>query len=368
MRRRELLIFLGIIGVGAFFRLYQLDLFPPGFETHAWSLRIFSGIVGILTIVGLYLLVKQLFEWQLSAVASFLLAVSFWHVNFSRTGFGAIMLPFILVWTFYFLWKGLKHNHLLNFFVAGIFGGVGFYTDISYRIAPLIAVVLFINYWWYLKKDFDHNKYEHSKTKLLQGFVLMALTAFIVALPIGFYFWGHSQEFFSPLNISAASIVKTLGMFNFSGDWNPGYNIPGSPMLPWPIGIFFAVGFINELIHWLKHKHGHLSTAHTFLFAWFFVMLFPGFLSTDAPNALRTIGVIPVVMIFTAKGIMWFFDKLNAWYHIRDTHSKHESRAITATVMIIFLTSVGFLEYWRYFQAWGPAPETSAAFRHSIKK
>ena len=266
------------------------------------------------------------------------------------------MLPFILVYAFYFLWKGLKHNHWPSFVIAGIVSGLGFYAHIPfYCVAPLIAIVLFINYWWYLKKDFDHAKYEHAKTKLLQWFVLLALTAFVVALPVIISFW-QNQEFFSPVKISATSVVKTLGMFNFSDN----------PILPWPIGVLFAVGFINELIHWLKRKHGHFSTVHTFLFAWFFVMLLPGFLSTGAPNALLTIGVLPIVMIFTARGIWWFFDKLSSWYKLNDpteflgglkhrqettpSHSRHEAHAVTALVMIVFLFSIGFMEYWRYFK------------------
>lgn len=339
-KKQELTIFIIIVGVAAFFRLYQID-----------ALGIFSATIGILTVIGLYLLAKELFEWRLAVIASYLAAISFWHVNFSRITSNEIIIPFILVCAFYFLWKGLKHGHLLNFVIAGVFGGLGFYTYIPYYcIAPFIAMALFINYWWYLKRDFDHAKYEYAKTKLLQGFVLLALTAFVVALPVIINFWQHNEGFFSPApmssvggnvwNISVTSIVKTLGMFNFSS----------SPLLPWPIGVFFVVGFINELIHWLKRKHGHFSTVHTFMFAWFFVMLLPGFLSATAPDALLTIGALPIVMIFTARGIWWFFDKLSLWYKANDPHSVHEAHAITALVLIVFLFSIGFMEYWRYFK------------------
>jgi hypothetical protein len=327
-KKQELTIFLIIVGIASFFRLYNID-----------QSIIFSATEGILTVVGLYLLTKELFEWRIAAITAYLMAISSWHVTFSRSGFMSIVIPFVLVYAFYFLWKGLKDNHLPYFVIAGIFGGLGFYTETSYRIAPFIAILLFVNYWWYLKKDFDHAKYEYAKTKLLQGFVLLALTAFVVALPVIINFWQHG-DFFSPIKISSSSVVKTLGMFNFSS----------SPLLPWPIGVFFVVGFINELIHWLKRKHGHFSTIHTFMFVWFFVMLIPGFLSIGAPNALLIIGTLPVVMIFTARGIWWFFDKLSSWYKINDPHSIHEAHAVTALVMIVFLLSIGFMEYWRYFK------------------
>src|SRR3989338_1560715 len=333
-KKQELFIFLIIVGVASFFRLYMMvpiatmgTIFPP--------------LIGVLTIIGLYLLVKELFEWRLAAIASYLAAISFWHVSFSRMEDSAIIIPFVLVYTFYFLWKGLKHNHRPDFAMAGIFGGLGFYTNTSFYTTPIVVMLLFLNYWWYLKKDFNHAKYEYAKNKLLQGFVLLALTAFAVALPAMISFWQQTAPMSSVgVNISVTSLVKTLGMFNFSD----------SPLLPWPIGIFFIVGFINELIHWLRRKHGHFSTIHTLLFAWFLIVLIPGFLSATADNTLITIGVLPVVMIFTARGIWWFFDKLSSWYSMRDAHSVHEAPVITALVMIVFLFSIGFMEYWRYFK------------------
>lgn len=341
-KKQELIIFLIILGVASFFRFYQLNT------------PIFSAIIGILTVIGLYLITKELFEWRLAAIASYLAAISFWHVNFSRMESGPIMLPFILVYAFFFLWRGLRHNHMPSFVIAGIFGGLGTYLNenvqssvLNIWFAPFIAIVLFVNYWWYLKKDFNHAKYEYAKIKLLQGFVILALTTFIVALPVMISFWQNQEEFasFAPMssvgeNISTTSIVKTFGMFNFSD----------SPLLPWPIGVFFIVGFINEFIHWLKRKHGHFSTTHTFIFAWFFIMLIPGFLYATAPDALLIIGALPVVTIITARGIWWFFEKLNSWYKANDPHSIHEAHVITSLVMIVFLFSIGFMEYWRYFK------------------
>lgn len=336
IKKQELTIFLIIVGIASFFRLYQIDV-----------TMIFPAIIGVLTVVGIYLLTKELFEWRIAAIASYLGAISFWHVSFSRTESTATLIPLILVYAFYFIWKGLKQGHLVYFFVAGIFGGLGFYTNSSYCVAPLIALLLFINYWWYLKKDFDHSKYEHAKNNMLQGFVILALTALAVALPVILNFWQNAGEFASltPMssvgeNMSASSVVRTLGMFNFSSN----------PILPWPVGVFFVVGFINELIHWLRRKHGHFSTTHTLLMVWFFVMLTPGFLSAEEPDAILIIGAMPVVMIFMARGIWWFFDKLNSWYSLRDPHSIHEAHAITALVLIVFLFSVGFMEYWRYFK------------------
>lgn len=418
-KKQGLLIFLIIIGIAAFFRLYQLDKFPPGlypdeamngnnalealdtgdfklfypenngreglfiniqalslkaFGNEAWALRLVSALFGIMTVAGLYLLTRELYDWRMASLASFMMAVSFWHVNFSRIGFRAIMLPFLLVFGFYFLWRGLKHLHKFDFLMAGVFGGLGFYTYISYRIAPLIAVIVLLNYWFYLKKDFSHSQYEHARNKLLQGYALAFVAMLVVALPMGFYFLTHLGDLFgrsadisifntaNPLKALGESVVKTLGMFNFYGDWNQRHNIAGAPLLHWTLGVFFAIGFLKELGHWLKRKHGHFSTLHTLLISWFFIMLVPGFVSLEAPHALRALGVLPVVMLLSARGMWWSFEKLSDWYKANDPHSQHERHVVVATVMVIFLSTIGFVEYWRYFRVWGPSQATASAF------
>lgn len=417
--RYEWLVFLSVIAVAVFFRLYHLDRTPPGlypdeamngsdalvanetgqykifypentgreglfinleavsvnwFGNTPWALRGVSALFGILTVIGLYLLGREIFGWQMAAITAYLMAISFWAVNFSRIGFRAVMVPFVMVYLFWFLWRGLKRSHLQDFFWAGIFSGLGFYTYISYRIVPLILIIVFASYWNYLKKDYSHPKYEHSRNRLLAGFAMLFLVTFFVALPIGWYFLQHPGDFFErgtvsvfsqaqPVQQLVNSFVRTLGMFNFGGDMNPRHNLDGLPMLPWPIGIFFLIGFIKELWHWLSRKHGHFSPLHTFLFSWFFIMLLPGFLSTEAPHALRTIGVLPVAIIFAGRGLWWAFHALGAWYDETYSGPSHgRSPVLAIWALIILLTSITFYEYNRYFNIWADSPTTAAAF------
>ncbi len=439
-KRKELAVFLVIISIAGFFRLYKLSSFPPGlypdeamngnnalqaldepssapafsgaplkavaggfkifypenngreglfiniqalsikiFGIHSWSLRIVSALFGILTVVGLYLLAREIFEWRIAALSSFLLAISFWHVNFSRIGFRAIMLPFIMVYGFYFLWRAIKNCHLPDFILAGIIGGLGFYTYTAYRVVPLLFLVLIGVYWWNIRKDMSFSKYDDTKRKLFIGLALFIFVAFMIALPIGLYFLNHPGSFNSragqglyvfsqpqPVKELANSVIKTLGMFNFTGDWNQRHNLSGEPMLPWPIGIFFVIGFINELVHWIKRKHGHFSTVHTFIFAWFFILLLPGFLSIEAPHALRTIGVLPIVMIITARGLWWSFEKLKIWYGMAFQYNKRPAiYSFINLVMILFLISLCCLEFLRYFGTWGPSSQTAVAFNQN---
>jgi len=429
--KKEWVIILCIIAIAIFFRFYQLDLTPPGlwpdeaangvdalkaldnhdfkifypanngregsfinlqalsiylFGATPLSLRLVSAIMGVLTVIGLYFLARELFNRRIAYMASFFLAISFWHVSFSRIGFRAIMLPLILVWAFYFLWRGLRSGRFNEFLMAGVIGGLGFYTYFSFRIAPLIVLAVFANHWLYLKKDFLRAKYEYARNQLLRGFALLMLTVIIISLPLGVYFYTHQRDFLKregrpisvfaqeqPLKELGLSTIKTLGMFNFVGDHNQRHNIPGWPQLSLPIGLFFAIGFLRELSHWLHRKHGHFSTLHTFLFSWFFVMLLPGFLSTEAPHALRTIGVVPVVMIFAAQGFWWLIDLVARLHQSSDPHFranklvyKKESRFIVSLTILIFVASLGFLEYSRYFKIWALEPSLPDAFSQKL--
>lgn len=418
--RREILIVIGILLIASFFRFYKLDKYPPGlypdeamngsnalvanatghyqifypentgreglfiniqalsikwFGIHPWALRGVSAVFGVLTVLGLYLLGKELFSWQVGAVSSFLLAISFWHVNFSRIGFRAIMLPFILVFTFYFLWRGLRQSNWWSFFWAGVFGGLGFYTYTAYRIAPLIMFLVFVNYWMFLKKDYHHENYEHTRNRFLGGFSLFMITIFFVALPIGVYFLKNPQNFMErgtqsvfaqaqPVQQLGISVVRTLGMFTFAGDGNPRHNLDSEPMLGWPIAVLFAIGFLKELYHWLRRKHGHLSPVHTLMFAWFFVFLLPGFLSTEAPHALRTIGVLPIVMIFAARGFLWLLNAGEEWESATHPWEKMGHNWFVAPVLagLALLSALGFFEYNRYFNIFAPSQTTAGAF------
>src|SRR3990167_8509976 len=84
------------------------SLFVQVLGTEPWVLRLPSAIFGILTVLGLLLMTRELFKTRVALFTSFFLATSFWHINFSRIGFRAIMAPFFLVWSFYFLFLGIR--------------------------------------------------------------------------------------------------------------------------------------------------------------------------------------------------------------------------------------------------------------------
>ena len=100
-------------------------VFIKVFSNEPWVLRLPSAIIGILTVLGIYLFSATLFNnASIGLLSSFFTAISFWHINFSRIGFRAIMAPFLLVWALYFLiksfaliWWSMATTFLLSFII-----------------------------------------------------------------------------------------------------------------------------------------------------------------------------------------------------------------------------------------------------------
>ncbi|MBI2063701.1 MAG: glycosyltransferase family 39 protein [Candidatus Yanofskybacteria bacterium] len=367
---------------GLFINLQALSI--AVFGEHNWALRLVSAIIGILTILGLYLLAKQLFNWQIAALSSYLMAIAFWHVNFSRIGFRAILAPMLLVWGFYFLLRGLSSTKFWNFAISGIFWGLGFYTYIAFRAMPLALILVLLAYWQTVKKDYEHKKYLHARNQIVRGLALFLIVVIVVALPIGYYFWTHPADFLgrtgqlsifaseNPLQALAKNTFQTLGMFNFIGDWNWRHNLSGQPLLLWPVGVLFVIGFLRSWLKLFKRAktHGHLSSAQVLLLSWFFVGLIPTVISNEGlPHALRALIVAPVVFIWAGEGLWWIMDKLGDWYRARDIHEFHirhlwlrESSFAAVLAVIVLLTSLTIAEYDKYFNKWARNSNTADAF------
>jgi 4-amino-4-deoxy-L-arabinose transferase-like glycosyltransferase len=417
MRKKKFLCLFLILFLAVFFRFWKLNEIPPGlypdvaingneaffslknkdfkvfypenygreglmiwlialsfkiFGVSILSIRVVAATIGVLTVLGLYLLTKELFRQfaiynsesaiQIAFFSSFFLAVSFWHTNFSRIGFRAILLPFVLVFSFYFLLKSYRKKSIFDSILAGVFFGLGFYTYTSFRVAVLILPFIFVPFWFLYKRGGFQKKF------LLLTSCFLLLT-FFVALPIGIYFLKNPQDFISratPISIFKAenptkeflkSLILHLGMFNFYGDQNWRHNFSGKPMLFWPVGILFLIGFfisIKEVISSIKNKTFLLHTSYFLLLVWFFIMLLPGILTREGlPHSLRVIGVIPPVFIFSSLGAFWVYQILE---------KRIENKIALFVLMLFFLLFVSISEFNKYFFVWAKKPEVKSEF------
>ena len=108
------------------------------------SLKIVPVLFGVATVAAVYALGRVAFGPREALWAAFFLAVSRWHIHYSRMAWEAICVPFFSTAGFALLLHGLRRER------GGVSSGeprgtvvlsAGLYTYAAYRAVPVIAVV-----------------------------------------------------------------------------------------------------------------------------------------------------------------------------------------------------------------------------------
>jgi 4-amino-4-deoxy-L-arabinose transferase-like glycosyltransferase len=341
------------------------------------TLKMWSVFFGTLTVLGMIFLGRELFRsWRAGLIAGFMFATTFWAINFNRIAFRANMLPFVLVFSFYFLFRGLRTGKKINYILAGTFFGIGTHTYIAFRAAPAILIVLFIALIL-AKKNFLKTYWKEI--------VAYVLPMIIIAFPILLTFYFHPNFFetraesvsvFSqqvnhghPWQALWTSTRLTFEMFNLKGDQNWRHNLPSQPELQSWTGVFFLIGIISlffQLFYWLfqRTKNGVRSdklTISALLLSWLFIMLIPEIMAYEGlPHALRAIGSLPAALLIAVYAI----EMLWGWI------TRIKSRYIRVSLHVILLSAVlfsGYISTKRYFVDWGQKLELHLAFSQNLK-
>lgn len=410
-------IILAILAFGLFLRAYNIDIAPPGIYTdeaqngidalranetgnYLWfypdnqgregffmntialmfkffgvsvlAFKLPSIIFGTLAILGVYLLAKEIFLRERPALLSaFLLAASFWSINFSRISFRAIMTPFVVSFFLYFFLRGLRTRKLSDFIWSGLFFGWGFHTYIAFRIVPVI-LACFVVALTVSRKRFWSEYWRAA--------IAFSLAGLIVILPMLLTYYQHPEylssrsaavSVLSP-EVNHGSFIKTftrtvglsLAKYNFWGDQNWRHNFPPYPILDPVTGTAFLFGLIVsawKLIKftWLRLRRGVRSTEFdvNFLIIFtFFGLLAPEFMTAEGlPHSLRSIGTIPMVFILAGATFDWLMDRTAAI----KTLNRRKMAHLALTASLIF---VGVFNPLKYFFFWAPTPQAASAF------
>ncbi|MBL7159095.1 glycosyltransferase family 39 protein [Candidatus Microgenomates bacterium] len=297
-------------------QIYSTIPFVAIFGLNEFSVRLTSAIYGTLTILAVYFLVKELFPKKNSQfsilnsqlIASFFLAISPWHIHFSRVGFE--LMPFVFfstlgVWLFL---KSLKaKNRLLTLNFAFLTFNLAFYSYSPARIfIPLFLTGLVLIF----RKSFK------IKALFLSFFIF-----FLLSLPLLFHIksgqglsrWHQVSVFKEKTFSQAVKQMEKNYLAHFSLDFlfkkgDAGmsfltrHSVRGMGELYWfqlPLIILGILGL------WRLKKHKELA----FLIWWLILYPLGSVLTADAtPQATRSIiGVIPF-QILSAAGVFYLFN------------------------------------------------------------
>ena len=359
---------------GLFINLQALTI--KIFGNTVFGLKLWSILFGTLTVLGVFLLTKELFQSaRAGLIGAYFTAFSYWAINFSRIGFRAIMVPAILVFTFYFLFRGLRTKKYSDFIFSGLIFGFGVHTYIAFRVSPLVMVAVLIALIL-SHENFLKNFWRHI---LVFAFAMM-VTATPMLLD---FFYFHPEHYASRtggisvlnpdvnkgnlISVLAKTFGLSLAKYNFWGDQNWRHNYPPYPILNPLVGIAFLFGLCYSIFKflrllWLRIFHGireEKLVVYTLLLSWFFVLLIPEFLAYEGnPHALRAIGTIPVVFIIATIPLLWVLGKL--------ANYSHAFKVSTVSLLFAGFLFIGIADPMKYFVFFANNPEQYGAFDASF--
>jgi 4-amino-4-deoxy-L-arabinose transferase-like glycosyltransferase len=286
---------------------YPLAAAIAAFGKTVSSVRGVSALCGSACIPVFYLLARRFFSREAATAATVFLVGCRWHLNFSRIGFNSMVIPLMELITLLALVKALETGRRLHWILFGAGVAVGLQTYHAFDLFPVVFTAAVGAFAFRL----GIRAFPAEARKILPGLVLSVATAGVFLLPLAIFAFKNPQVFFHRAGTVAIwnpahglkmpdalflNIRMHLLMFNFQGDGNPRHNIPDAPLLTSIEGVLLAFGLGCAL------GRGFRWPRPAWL-AWFLVMLLPGILTIEAPQAGRTIGLIPVLYFLIAEGL-----------------------------------------------------------------
>ncbi len=373
--------------------LYSTVFTVALFGISPWGVRLPAALFGILGVWGLYLLTKELTKSNtLALVAAFLLALSPWHIQYSRAGFEVTELLAFFLFGLYFFFRSLREKGqwfwislLLLVSTPWVYSTAKFFT-------PLLLV--------FLAFVFRKSIFALPKKNLLTGLIV----ALIIGLPLVYTtIWGGGTQRFNYISVFSDPTIEpevgtgrtqdaltrgelTLGihptfidklfhnkvifwadeissnylesfstefLFN-EGDPNLRHSIKG-------IGQFYKIEFLALLLGIIFFfANPHVIASETkqslkikFLIAfWIFAGAIPSSITQDGGNhATRLILILPPLIFLMAYGLVSAYYLLPKIYRL----------LLTLCYMLLF--SLNFIFYQHTY--WVHNPSDSERFWHS---
>ena len=307
------------------------------FGLNEFSVRFPAAIIGILSVIAIFFLVKELFQkWDkkcqepIALASAFFLAISPWHLQFSRGAFeGNIGIFFLILGITLFL-KGLRDGRL--FIVSSVSLALSVYSYHSFRLlVPLFLIFLGFIFWQ-----------EALKKKLF--FVIFLISLALFTLPVYFSFVKDQASnsrlsmvtiFSDPTVINPSigridydqnnndllgsvlhnrRIVYSLAIAKgYLDHFNPDFLFihgdGGVQHHAVDMGMLYLwdIPFVLAGIYYLLRKHNRFTWV---LFLAFLLSPIPASITTGTPHPVRAIGMILGFHIFSAIGVIFFWEKI----------------------------------------------------------
>jgi len=316
------------------FYFYLVLPFVKLLGLNIWAVRLPNAILGILSVVLMMFFVKEIFGEKsvanrFSLWSGFFLAISPWHLQYSRGGWESGVAIFFILTGVYLFFKALNNPKFFLFSI--LFFIFSLYTYHSARlVAPLLFLGLLALFW---RKIFVKAN--------LKWIIISVLVGLILLFPL-------VKDFLGPAGISRFSGV---GLLSDTGPFWRTNELRGQHANPWsfPVRLFhnrlvaYSLAFFSN---WLSHFNGNFlflfgdviernrvpETGQMcffdilfvvlgiyflilkrpqnwqFIFLWLMVAPVAAAMTFQAPHALRANNMVIPLVIIVAYGAINLFD------------------------------------------------------------
>lgn len=300
------------------------------FGLNEWSVRVLPAFLGVLGVLGIYLLVSELTNKNrnISLAAAFLLAVSPWHIHFSRGAWEVTIATTFITFGLVFLLRSFTQKKYL--YLSVILFVLSLYTYHAARIvAPLLVFMTFITHIPQFRKN-------------IKGLLVAIILGVVLTVPLAI-------DMTKPEALSRAAGV---GLFADPGPRSRIEEQRGEhsdyqslfPKLLHNKAVNYGLAFLDN---WTAHFHGEflflsgdeiqrnrvpetgelytieilflgtalfvLSRTNTYLrrktpFLWLLIAPVAAALTFQAPHALRAQNMIIPLTIFSGFGLSYLWN------------------------------------------------------------
>ncbi len=347
--------------------IYLTGLFTALLDLNLWVLRLPFALAGVLAVLGMIKLTQELLEITraqtklnsslISLIAGLMLAVSPWHLHFSRTGFESGLALTLIIWGFYFLVKYLKKVHIVslkeqlrNLLPAVTLLSASFYTYHSTKIVLPLLVVFFLALY--------------RKRVLVKplGLIVSAVFAGLLTTPfIKDSLFGGGMARAGTLLFFKTNNLKELltSMFYRVGvHLSPQFLVGGwtdtlrhgsgrwGVLLPVTFLLFIA-GLVLLVRNILSKKtilfiaDNKRSNLLRIAFVWIMLGLLPAILGEEYPQANRALLALPGFLWLALAGLDWLVEAF--------ANKSFTIKRILLLFLSIYLINIGLYLYY-YFQ------------------
>mgnify|MGYP001560461391 CR=1 FL=1 len=311
--------------------VYLTVPFVSAFGLTEWSVRLPSALAGITAIYLVYLITRELFQEKMANVVSFVLAITPWHIHFSRGAWEANVALTILLGGIYFFLNFVSgsKNSLL---ISSVLFALTLWAYQGAKLSTLIVLLLLCGI------------YRKTLLKYKKNTLSAALCGFLIAIPVflslingkagrlevfSVFSYRRPQEYIENILTQASEKKNSLQYFLyhseqqslgrgvlgrwlnhysgkflfFDGDENLRHHSTDIGMLLLVQAPFLAIGFL----YLLRQKN---IKAILLTIGWLILAPLPAALSRDSSHAIRSFHlVIPLVVICSA-GTLYLIEEV----------------------------------------------------------